>query len=309
MLWFPLALIAHLGNGLVFVVDKSLLNTDSTFGRPLVMTFYSGLVSALAIVLLFFDFAWPTPFAMTWSVISGFFFLIALWFFFSALKAGEPSRVVPMIGSAVPLFTLLFATTTLGERLSGQELIATVLLVAGGVFLSVRLSGAAALPSKVVLYIVVGGALFAAHFAAVKYLYSHYHPFLAGFAYSRFSVGVLALLLFGPLVMWQRKRYRRRVKRGASGGSHWKKGYLAAVFLGNKSLATGSLILQNYAISLGSVTLVNALQGTQYLFVLLLAVAVSRWFPQLFQEELRRVALVQKLIGIGLVSVGLLLLL
>ncbi len=308
MLWLPLALLAHLGNSLVFVVDKSLLNTDSSISRPVVMTFYSGVVSALALVLLVFDFAWPTPLAVKWSIISGLCFLVALWFFFSALKEGEPSRVVPMIGSAVPLFTLLLANVVLGEQLTSQQVAAVIFLVVGGVFLSIRLSRAKAIPAKVLLFVVVGGALFAAHFASVKYLYSHYNPFLAGFAYSRFAVGVLAFLFLGPFVLWRRPTDSARTPRRLQKNSH-KKAYVIAAFLGSKSLATGSLILQNYAISLGSVTLVNALQGMQYFFVLLLAAAVSHWFPRLFQEELRRVALLQKLVGIGLVSIGLLLLL
>ena len=44
--------------------------------------------------------------------------------------------------------------------------------------------------------------------------------------------------------------------------------------------------------------MVNALQGTQYFWLLLLAVAVSRWRPQFFKEELARVTVVQKVAGI-----------
>ena len=76
------------------------------------------------------------------------------------------------------------------------------------------------------------------------------------------------------------------------------------MFVANKALAAGAFILLNYAISLGSVTVVNALQGTQYVWLLLLAAAVSAGWPKLFREELSRVAVWQKVAGVVLVSLG-----
>lgn len=83
---------------------------------------------------------------------------------------------------------------------------------------------------------------------------------------------------------------------------------VASVFMANKALAAGAFILLNYAISLGSVTVANALQGTQYVFLLLLATAVSVGWPKLFREELSRMAVWQKVSGIVLVSLGVVLL-
>ena len=76
------------------------------------------------------------------------------------------------------------------------------------------------------------------------------------------------------------------------------------VFVGDKLLAAGAFLLQSYAISLGSVTVVNALQGTQYVVLLLIAAAVSVRWPQLFHEEFSRVAWWRKIGGVVLVSLG-----
>lgn len=301
MSFILLALVAHFGNGLVFIVDKGLLSAGGKISEPLRLAFYSGLVSAAAIVLLPFAWAAPNGFVLTWSTVAGCLFIAALWFFFSALKDDEPSRVVPLIGSAVPLWTLLIATTLLGESLSGRHLLAICFLVGGGLVLSLRLRQARGLSGKTIGHIVLGGAAFAAYFVVVKYIYDNFTPFLAAFAYSRVMVGVAALVVLGPLVLWASPAQRRKkVSQGRRNQS-----FTAVAFFGSKVLSTGAFLLQNYAISIGSVTIVNALQGTQYLFVLLLAAAVSIWFPKLFKEELTRVALSQKLSGIILVSIGL----
>ena len=76
------------------------------------------------------------------------------------------------------------------------------------------------------------------------------------------------------------------------------------VFLCNKSLAAGAFLLQTYAISLGSVSVVNALQGVQYAFVLVLALIVSLFFPKIFKEEVGTGPVMQKIAGIVLVSFG-----
>jgi drug/metabolite transporter (DMT)-like permease len=307
MTYIVLALLAHFGNALVFIVDKGLLSSSSAISQPLRLTFYSGIVSAATIVLLPLGWAMPNMFVITWSALAAAFFLIALWVFFAALKEGESSRVVPVIGSAVPLFTLLFAVMFLQERLAALELWAVALLIAGGALLSVRLSGAEGMTGKVLAYTLLGGAAFAAHFAAIKYVYENFEPFIAAFVYSRVAVALLAGVLLGPIVLLTRNTKSVAQKKRRSGRSQTK--WILLAFFGSKIIGSAAFLTQNYAISLGSVTIVNALQGTQYIFVLLLALAISIWFPRLFREEMQRVAIIQKLGGIVCISIGLALLL
>ncbi len=307
MLWFGLALTAHVGNALVFIVDKSLLKSGGIISQPLRYAFWSGLLAVAAVVVLPFDWMRPTLFMVGWSVAAGVWHLAALWFFFTALKEGEPSRVVPIAGSAVPLFTLVLAVTALGEVLAMRQLAAVIVLIAGGALLSVRIGDTLGLSKKVVLMTVISGAFFAAYFVTVKYLYDGSDTFLAVFGYSRIIEGLLALVLLGPLVWRQGRKYPApAVERGSR-----KKGrsrLVGSVFVGNKVLAAGAFLLQGYAIKLGSVTVVNSLQGVQYLFLLIMAIIVSRKWPNLWREELQRVSLAQKLTGIITISLGLMLL-
>lgn len=321
MAWFLLALVAHAGNALVFVVDKSLLGGRSQVSDPLRYTFYSAVLAGAAVVLLLFDFVPLTMFVVIWSAVAALMYIIALWIFFTALKKGEPSRVVPIAGSAVPAFTLLLAVVFLGEVLSTRSLLAVFMLIVGGVFLSVRFLKARGLSASVVAGAVTSGLFFAGYYAVMKHIYANTDSFLAVFAYSRVVQAVLAVVVLGPILAYHSLGSRifssliprPALRRGSPPTPTPRKltpsgVVVPAVFVSNKILAAGAFILLNYAISLGSVTVVNALQGVQYVWLLLLAAAISLWWPRLFQEEFSRVSLWQKVGGTVLVCVGLVLL-
>jgi drug/metabolite transporter (DMT)-like permease len=225
--------------------------------------------------------------------------MAALWLFFVALKYGEPSRVVPLVGSSVPVATLILAVLFLNEQLAAQQLLAIALLIGGGIVLSIKLGGGAPLWKLGSFTAVASGAAFAGHFAVTKYIYTLPAPFVALFAYVRIGVGVWALLLL--LLLW----HRQPAKRARRTKAQWAIGGIAAAFVISKVVGMAALLLQNYAIAIGSVSVVNALQGAQYFFVLVLALIFSHWAPKFFREEVSRVALAQKIIGIACITVGL----
>lgn len=296
MTWILLALVAHAGNALVFVVDKSLLGKKKTaMSNPRKYALYSGLLAGAAVILLPFTWAPLTIFILHWSLLAGLFHLAALYFFFRALKYGEPSRVVPIVGSAVPIFTLMFAVAFSIENITLQQLGAVLLLILGGTLLSAKATAPRSLGE-----VGLAGLLFAAYFVTIKYLYDQTSSFLAVFAWSRVVEGVIAGALLTTLTL--KNRSLLPLAKGES--RHLGGEGVSIVFVANKVLAAGAFLLQSYALSLGSVTVVNSLQGTQYVFLLILAVAVSSWFPKLFREEFSRVAWGQKIAGIVLISLG-----
>ena len=73
-------------------------------------------------------------------------------------------------------------------------------------------------------------------------------------------------------------------------------------------MGTGGGLMQNYAIAIGSVTIVSALQGVQFVFVLILSVIFSVYFPKVIKETITIPILLQKLFAIILISLGLYLL-
>ncbi len=301
MLWIILAILAHTGNAAVYIIDKSLLGTKTFIGSPSKYTALSGIMAGSAGILLLFTPVLPGWWLTGWSLIAGLLWVAGLWFFYSALKMGEASRVVPLAGSTVPLFTWLFAEGSIGEALNGVAIGGVIALLLGGALLVISWRGTRRLPSRTVWLALVSSAAFAGYFVTMKNIYSHVPSFLIAFAYSRVGVGfiglclLLALLLIGEKSKHSHTRTARHKKRLAMVGG---------ALIGGKIMGAGALIMQNYAVLLGSVTVVSSLQGVQFALVLLLAALVSRRWPGLFREELTRTAWWQKVVGITLVSLG-----
>lgn len=302
MLWLLLALFAHVGNAFVFIIDKGLLGTNSVVSRPAWYAGLSGVMAAGAGLLLLIHFVLPTSFVLIWSLMAGGCWVVGLWLFYIGLKEGEASRIVPIAGSSVPLFTLLFSIAVGGEHLSLNDAMAIFLLIAGGLLLSLPFKVKTRLPLVAVVAAVASGVVFAAYFTIIDFVYSNFTPFVTALAYTRLGVGVVALLWLGVLMLVDRPREQRRSKSTPSSS-------ITGALVASKTIGMGALVLQHYAISLGSVAVVNALQGFQYLFLLVMAVLFSKFVPRVFKEELNRIALGQKVGGIVLVSAGLILLL
>jgi len=81
-------------------------------------------------------------------------------------------------------------------------------------------------------------------------------------------------------------------------------GSTTALFLTGQVAGALGFTLVNYAISLASVSLVNAMQGAQYAFLLVMVGLLSRKFPKILSERLSGWVLVQKIMAIILISIG-----
>ena len=80
------------------------------------------------------------------------------------------------------------------------------------------------------------------------------------------------------------------------------------IFIVNQGAGAGANILQNWAIALcplAYIAIINALQGVQYVFLLILTVLLSLKFPQIIKEEISGKILLQKISAILLIGAGL----
>jgi hypothetical protein len=99
------------------------------------------------------------------------------------------------------------------------------------------------------------------------------YPFLTVLVWNSIFIGMTgALFLFHPAVRASFKKRTPRLKTPL--------GLIAA----DKVIVLLAALLVQYAIATGSVTIVGALSGLQFLFLFLLVLGLSRFFPRLFQE-------------------------
>lgn len=300
-LWFFWAIAGHVANGAAFVIDKTLLR--KSFKRPATYAGIIGLLGALAIVLLPFGVHAPTPQGFLWISVSGATFILSLWAFFAALARGEASRVVPIIGSLIPILTLAGTSVFLGERLNQAQFIGFGFLILATVILS---GGAtkSRLTMSTIRMSVLAAVLFAISSVTVKVAYTS-DGFLTTFAISRLFGAAAALAILwldaGALKEVRHAFFPERVKKTPR-RAH---GYGAVILVVTaQTLGAFGYVGVQYATSLGSASLVNALQAVQYALLMAVAFALHKRAPELLGEDLSVTTVIRKTAAIAVAGVG-----
>ncbi|MEI7512423.1 MAG: DMT family transporter [Candidatus Uhrbacteria bacterium] len=299
MSWIAIAIGGHLLNAIAFIVDKTLLS--SSFKRSgtyaAVIGFFSGLVLFLAPWIAHL----PDP--ITWIAIAtfGITFVLAMWGFFEALSRAEASRVVPVVGSLIPLFTLVASMILIHERLTGRTLVGFVILIIATLLLT-RSGHKDKHLDHSTFYLCIGSAfVFAISTALGKFAFER-APFLDVFVLSRlFSAATALLIPIFSLEVRKELSSLFKPKKEQNG-----KGYHAAALMlfGQICGAIGFIGVQ-YAVALGSATVVNALQAVQYAAIVLLAWIGGKKLAALLHEERTWHVLLFKGLAIIFVGVGL----
>lgn len=297
-MWLILAIIGHLTNALVFITDKAFV--QKIYPSPRALAFISGAAG----IFTFMAFPWflrPAPYDVVGAAIAaGAISIPGLFYFFSALQKDEVSRVVPAIGSITPLFTFGLSYVLLVERLPDRFLAAFGLLAFGGLLMAFRSFRDVFSQHSYSLFSleILTAFLFALSFVLQKYAFEGTDDFSA-FLWSRVGAVGAALPFLAS------REVRERLRFSELRGSGIKTG---ALYIVSRIFAGISPLIILLAISFGSASLVNALQGIQYVFLFLLAILFSSRWPDIFKEELNKSALAQKSLATLLIVAGLALL-
>ncbi len=300
--WAVWAIIGHLANGGAFIIDKMLLR--KSFSRPTTYAGIVGLIGVFGFVLLPFVVPVGSALAWGWIIVSGASFVISLLLFFAALASGEASRVVPVIGSLIPILTLVGTWSLLGECLTPTQSVGFALLIVATVILSGG-SSKSRLSSRTIWLAVASATMFAVSFIAGKASYEAV-GFLTAFAYARIAGAATAAILLAsdPSAFVEVKRafFPHSVR---SRSSAKKRNSAAILVLVGQGMGALGFVLVQYATSIGSAAIVNALQAVQYAFLVLVAFALARHAPKLLNEDLTTKTIIRKSIAILFVAAGL----
>lgn len=317
-MWLIIAIISYFINAGVYVADKFLLSKK--VHSSISYAFFVGVWSIFNFTILIFGPWMPNLREFGLDVSAGLLFLVTLVFWYKALHQSEATRVVPIVGALVPIFSLSLSYIFLGESLNQQQVFAFIILINGGILISVKhtrfyiwdeisnklknifgdIFGGINVDyrptRRLIINSIASALLFASYYVLIKYIYMH-QPFIGGFVWSRLGTFIGAMLIL--LV----PKWRRLIVRGQKNQKSPKN---LVFFFSVRLLAALAFIMLNWAISLGdNVAMINALQGVQYVFLLALVLFLSRRFPKILKEELGGGVLAQKLIGASLICIGL----
>ena len=293
MFWIYLIIIAQLLNAIVTLADKHFV-TSTLIGKPVVYAFYIGALSGAAVLLLPFGVVLAPTMTVLWlSLMAGISYAFSLLFLYKSLKLSDASDVAPAFGAVSAVATFSFSFVFLGGSLSGNFLYGFALLVIGTFITSYF-----HLTKKATLFLIVAGVLFSFSTIFLKELFNQ-TAFWNGFFWSRLANVLGVVILF----LWP-SNARAILKNIKTSSMSTKTAVIA-----NKIIAGFAFLLILYAIKLGDVSIINALAGVQFAFLLLFSVLLTKRFPRYFYESVGHYhAILRKLIAAVLITAGLALL-
>lgn len=290
MSWLSIAFFAYFLSAAVVALDKFIL--AKKLPHPAVYAFYIGVIEIFALALLPFGFSWPRAPVFLIAFFSGVVFIAALVFLFQAIARFEASKVMPVVGALTPLalFTLSFARDDFA--LSYFQIIALIFLVAGSLLISYRKINRAEF-FAILKWSVPAAFFFGLSYFLAKMAYNETN-FISGFVIGRLGGFFAAILLFvHPTV--------RASIKSATAEAHRQSLFIIGV---TRVIASISFIMAQYATFLGNATMVQALGGVQYIFLIPVMGVLSWKFPAIFQEDIRARALFRKIIATALILIG-----
>lgn len=297
-MWIIVATLGYFLGAVTNILDKFILS--SRIPNPSVYAFFAAMFSISTFVLAPFGLTFIEARPMAESLLSGALFTYGLLFFYKAVKMSEVSRVAPLVGSLTAVGTLAAVIAVSAATLDYASIMSFWLLVGGGFLMAFDLPLKPRIMFQGIRTIVIASFLLGASLVILKDVYTS-DGFINGYVWSRLGAFLAGFTLF-LVPTWRREIIGNLRKPAASRSESARTGVW---FMVNKSSGAASAFLVNYAVSLGSLSIVHALAGIQYAFVFLLIIALSRFRSGFVQERLALNDWVQKFVALACIGVGL----
>ncbi|MEO8725653.1 MAG: hypothetical protein ABI383_05975 [Acidobacteriaceae bacterium] len=286
-----IAVIAHGLIGLSLVWDKVLLKRPGT-QNLFSYVFWLGAISIFGLILIPFGFKFPGFKLAGLGFIAGLLDLFASYFYYSALKAGEASEELAVMGGFAPIATALISIPLLSSSIGG-DLLGFALMTAGGF---VMFAAEKQPLKKMVPRIVLAAGGFGIMSVLQKIVFNH-ATFVSGYVFFTIGTTVGALLMLVP-PSWRRQIFEHSEEAPPS-SKFW--------YMVNRFVAGVGSFLVVFALTKASPSLVSAISGVRYVIIFVLAYAITVWKPEWFREDFTKRTLVFKVIATSLIVAGLIL--
>lgn len=287
-----IAILAHglIGGSLVW--DKVLLKNPGT--RNLYSyVFWLGAMSVFGVILVPFGYKSPQLSLRAIAFVAGAVHLAGVFYYYMALKRGDASETLAVMGGFSPVATVLIGIGLLPKQISGLQLFGFALMTAGGfvMFFSENFSVKRLLPP-----VLLASALLGLVNVLEKVVYNRTN-FVTGYVW--FTIGTFA----GALALLLRPLWRKQIfsesKEAEPRSRFW--------YFVNRFISGVGSFLIFYAISLAHPAIVDAISGVRYAVIFLGALMLTKLRPTWLKENFRGWQLLTKTAATALVVAGLIL--
>jgi uncharacterized membrane protein len=288
------AIIAQGLIGLSLVWDKVLLKHPGT-QNLFSYVFWLGAMSVFGVCLVPFGYNSPSLKLTCIAFAAGVIHLVGVFFYYAALKRGEASETLAVMGGFSPVATSAIGFALLSHQMNRQQLLGFALMTAGGfvMFFAERLPLKRLLPS-----VVLAAGLLGLVNVMEKVVYDDTN-FVSGYVW--FTIGTFA----GALALLLRPSWRKQIF-SESGQDDPRNRFWYFV---NRFVSGVGSFLIFYAISLAHPAIVDSISGVRYVTIFVGALLLTKFRPNILQEsfggwELFTKTLATALVVAGLVFVG-----
>ena len=297
MTWLLLTLVSPTLNALVNFIDKYMLERvmkGRGIGSLTIISSLMGLPIALLILLVN-----PQVFTISLGhallmVLNGLFYILWVLPYLYALDKDEASIVMPLFQLA-SVMSFILAYIFLGETLTITQMLGCVLVLAGGVGISLeKVEGKVKVKTAV-----LGLVLLSCFFIAVSGVIFKYIALEETFWVTSFweTIGIF----LSTIPLFAVKSYRTQFAKVIK--SNGPKVLL--ITTGSELLVAAGRLALNLATLLVPISLVYFVDsGFSPFFVLVYGIVLTRLFPRFVKEKIDRVSIAKKLIAICVMFAG-----
>lgn len=285
-------LLAVLGQGLIglsLVWDKVLLGRRQAT-NVLSYVFWLGAISIFGLALLPFGFRLPRAGIAAIAFAAGVLDLVASYFYYSALKAGEASEELAAMGGLTPVATALISVPLLKQPLGGQGMGFTFLTLGGFIMFLAEKS-----PKKKMLpRLLIASTAFGMVDVLEKIAFNNSN-FVSGFVC--FTMGTFA----GAMALLIPASWRKQIFEQSETAPPRRK----VQYMTNRFVSGVGAFLVVFAVSRANPAIVEAISGVRYIVIFAGALAITLLRPSWFKEDFSGRTLMAKVTATGLIIGGL----
>ena len=297
MTWFFIALIGTFFYACTNHLDKIILEKYFKGGIGALFIF-SALFSVLALPFLFlvdqsvFNVSLINILVL---VIVAIFHLLVLWFYLIALGHDEASVVI-IFYQLVPVFACVLGYLILGETLTRLQLIAMALLILGSTIISfeIDIDNRFKLRQKVILPM-LGAAFFWAAGDTVLKMVALKENIIRSLFWENLTLFIAGIVIF-LFIRSYRENFLLAIKNNS------KK--ILSFNLLNEALYVSGNIIFAFAYIMAPVSLVLLTDSFQPIFVLVIGIFLTIFFPKISVEKIGAKHLWPKIIAICITGIG-----
>ncbi|PLX28451.1 hypothetical protein C0581_02215 [Candidatus Parcubacteria bacterium] len=295
MTWIFLAILAHFIWAVSSIGEKYLVSKRIDPYVYTVWFAFFGLAIGL-LMLPFVDIFLLRLDTLLWLTLCGALYFYGGLPYIKAMQIEEPTRI-SIWWNTIPIFSLFLGFIFFKESFSSIQLIAFIFLVSGAFAASIHFKQKNFVFSKAVILMIMASFCYALY-AVIFHHAVQGVSFVSAFVVTQLSMFIFALTLF--LHPGFRKIHRKEYK-------NINKNIITLVG-GVSALDILGMFFNQWALVFGVAALVFAMEGSQMIFVFIIATLLSIFYPRIVKEKLDKKNILLKLTALMFMIVGILIL-